>query len=79
MEKNKKILVTGGRGFVGSNLINELKQRELNYYAPTKEECDLRKEENVKKLFDSIFRVLKQNGKYIFISLLQDFIISFIL
>jgi len=52
MKKNKKILVTGGRGFVGSNLVNELKQRELDYYAPTKEEYDLRKEEDVKKLFE---------------------------
>jgi GDP-L-fucose synthase len=52
MKKNKKILVTGGRGFVGSNLVNELKQRNLDYYAPTKEEYDLRKEEDVKKLFE---------------------------
>lgn len=51
--KSKKILVTGGRGFVGTNLINELKKRELNYYAPTKEEYDLRKETDVKTLFET--------------------------
>lgn len=51
--KNKKILVTGGRGFVGTNLVNELKKRELDYYAPTKEEYDLRKEEDVKKLLET--------------------------
>jgi len=49
---NKKILVTGGRGFVGSNLVNELKNRGLNYYAPTKDEYDLRKEDHVKRLFE---------------------------
>ena len=51
--KNKKILVTGGRGFVGTNLVNELKKRELNYYAPTREEYDLKKEEDVKRLFEN--------------------------
>jgi GDP-L-fucose synthase len=51
--KNKKILVTGGRGFVGINLVNELKKMGLEYYSPTKEEYDLRKEEDVKKLFEN--------------------------
>lgn len=51
--KNKKILVTGGRGFVGSNLVKELEKRKLTFYAPTKDEYDLRKEEDVKKLFET--------------------------
>jgi GDP-L-fucose synthase len=50
---NKKILVTGGRGFVGTNLILELEKRGLTYYAPKKEEYDLRKEDDVKKLFET--------------------------
>jgi GDP-L-fucose synthase len=51
--KGKKILITGGRGFVGTNLIQELEKQGLTYYAPTKEEYDLRKEEDVKKLFST--------------------------
>ena len=48
--KNKKILVTGGRGFVGTNLLNRLKEMGVNYYAPTKEEYDLTNETSVKNL-----------------------------
>ena len=51
--KGKKILITGGRGFVGTNLIQELEKQGLTYYAPTKEEYDLRKEKDVKKLFST--------------------------
>ncbi len=50
---NKKILVTGGRGFVGTNLILELEKRGLAYYSPKKEEYDLRKEDDVKRLFET--------------------------
>jgi GDP-L-fucose synthase len=50
---NKKILITGGMGFVGTNLILELQKRGLTYYAPKKNEYDLRKEDDVKKLFES--------------------------
>jgi GDP-L-fucose synthase len=48
--QNKKILVTGGRGFVGTNLLNRLKELGLNYYAPTKKDYDLTNETAVKNL-----------------------------
>lgn len=51
--KNKRILITGGRGFVGTNLLNRLNTMNLNFYAPNKEEYDLTKEDEVKNLFDT--------------------------
>ena len=47
--RNKKILVTGGKGFVGTNLLNKLDELKLTYYAPNKKEYDLRNETAVKK------------------------------
>jgi GDP-L-fucose synthase len=51
--KDKKILVTGGNGFVGTNLKLMLDKMGLQYYAPSKKEFDLRKENDVKKLIES--------------------------
>jgi GDP-L-fucose synthase len=51
--KSKKILVTGGNGFVGTNLKLMLDKMGLQYYAPSKKEFDLRKEDDVKKLIES--------------------------
>jgi GDP-L-fucose synthase len=50
--KNKKVLVTGGHGFVGKNLLHELDKRGVEYYAPNKSEFDLRKETDVVNLFE---------------------------
>ena len=44
----KRILITGGNGFLGSHIINELKNmgaREI--ISPSSKECDLRKEDHV--------------------------------
>ena len=51
--KDKKILVTGGNGFVGTNLKLMLDKMGLQYYAPSKKEFDLCKEDDVKKLIES--------------------------
>jgi GDP-L-fucose synthase len=51
--ENKKVLVTGAHGFVGTNLINELIKRGINnVLTPNKKECDLTIEEEVKKYFN---------------------------
>jgi GDP-L-fucose synthase len=56
--KNKKILVTGGHGFVGKHLINFLMERrglaEKNIYGPNSQELDLRIAANAEKAVKGI-------------------------
>ena len=62
MKYEKKILVTGGSGFIGTNLVNELRNRghnvtscdllnrELSGYI----RCDVRRYRHLKRVFDTI-------------------------
>ena len=47
----KKVLVTGGNGFVGTNLCNKLDKLSVNYFAPSSKEYDLTSEKDVNDLF----------------------------
>jgi len=51
--KNKRILVTGGAGFLGSHLIDLMKKNNLlNIFIPKKEDYDLVEEENILRLLN---------------------------
>jgi GDP-L-fucose synthase len=53
--KNKRICVTGGAGFLGSYVIEKLKQRGCeNILVPTIEEYDLTKLEDINRVYESM-------------------------
>ena len=52
IEKNEKIVITGGAGFLGSFLIEKLKARGYsNIFVPQIENCDLTREADVERLY----------------------------
>tara|TARA_B100000929_G_scaffold168158_1_gene133164 strand:+ start:972 stop:1901 length:930 start_codon:yes stop_codon:yes gene_type:complete len=53
--KNKKILVTGGNGFLGKNIVRNLENLGINdIIIPSSSDCDLRNMNNCKKVVDGI-------------------------
>ena len=53
--EKKNVLVTGGNGFVGSNVVNEIKKKGVaNIVIPSSKDCDLRIQENCKNVVKDI-------------------------
>lgn len=51
--KNKKILVTGGNGFLGGHIIEKLKNFDVQVLTPSRKELDLTQEDACRKYFST--------------------------
>lgn len=59
----KKVLVTGGAGFVGSHLVKKLKRLGGNIFVPRSKDYDLREKENCRKVVKNKDIVIHLAGK----------------
>jgi len=51
--KDKKVTVTGGAGFLGSVVVEKLRRKNAEVFVPKIEDYDLRKIEDIKRMFNS--------------------------
>lgn len=51
--KNKRVIVTGGAGFLGSFVVERLKANQADIFVPLIDEFDLRKSEGIRRLFNA--------------------------
>ena len=51
--EKKKVIVTGGAGFLGSYIVEKLQKKGAEVFVPKFEDYDLRKIENIRRMFDN--------------------------
>jgi len=52
--KNKRVLITGGAGFLGKSLAPKLESLEAKLFIPRHKDCDLREKDDVSRLFEDV-------------------------